>query len=104
MPVTPKYSYQFGYNGLDRMLIDLKRAGVTRLNILKNPINVSRLGTINRLVKIDLLKALSEVHGYRIEISDLGNFDDSSYKMLNSKKLTELLTENVHPKLFPKWM
>lgn len=24
--------------------------------------------------------------------------------MLNSKKLTELLTENVHPKLFPKWM
>ncbi|QDS72053.1 hypothetical protein FKW77_002590 [Venturia effusa] len=24
--------------------------------------------------------------------------------MLNSKKLTELLTENVHPKLFPKWI
>jgi hypothetical protein len=105
VPVTPKYAYQFGRDGLDTMLINLKRAGVTRLNILKNPINASKLGTINRLVQIDLTRALEKVHGLRP--FDLGEFrdpDDPSKKMLNSKKLTELLTENVHPKLFPKWM
>lgn len=101
---TPKYAYQFGRDGLDHMLINLKRAGLTRLNILKNPIDAPSLGTINRLVELDFTRALRAVRGYRLELGDLGDLEDITFKMLNSKKLTELLTENVHPKLFPKWM
>jgi hypothetical protein len=86
------------------MLINLKRAGVTRLNILKNPINAKQLSTINDLVKLDFSRALTKAHGWRLELDDLNDLEDITFDMLNSKKLTELLAANVHPKLFPKWM
>jgi len=104
IPFTPKYAYQLGCVGLDHMLINLKRAGLTRLNILKNPIDAPSLGTINRLVELDLIKALRAIRGCRLQLGDLDDLGDITFEMLNSKKLTELLTENVHPKLFPKWM
>jgi hypothetical protein len=69
-------SYQ--WHAFDSMLIDLQHAGLTRLHLLRAPPEKAK--TINQLVQAVL------------------------NQMLNSKKLSELLSQNVHPKLFPKWM